>query len=547
MSGEQVIQVLDQMVDWYRTLAIQQQGASEPGDVLILYENRQIANQVINLAFEAARADADLLREEPSADQPSPDPTVSTRSLAQLQAKFIAQGQMIQNQLDAERHRITISPKKAAPELRARIAELQGELDLINTKRSIVASMAGFESDGGRANSEAGTLRAQIDTMAVALPSATAVSPAAAGSAAPTNGRSTAAASTSPAAAGPIASVETSRFGLWDLAANVFALSEKTSTVDTIDARSAALQTAIYQIRDRLVAQMRTLSTHGDALAAQADTADSAALNGVRDQLDSARDAIQAASAIFIPLSKESLLLDQYRHNLESWRDAIKNQSRSALKTLGTRLGILLVILGTCSRSRNCGGGRCCDTYRIRGAGISSCCCDELRCGRWSSSSSVSHLRASWAPRDLRRLITAGFAVAMQSVLVSFVGYFFLIGKYGIRVGDRVQIGEVNGEVIELGLVRMYLMEFGGRGSLGPTGRVVAFANSVVFQVTERTVQADSGRQLYLARNDPGPSGRRGLCVDQGNADCCRHRGAQGLPGGNPAANPGNPANHHVE
>ena len=36
-------------------------------------------------------------------------------------------------------------------------------------------------------------------------------------------------------------------------------------------------------------------------------------------------------------------------------------------------------------------------------------------------------------------LITAGLAVAMQSVLISVVGYFFLIGKYGIRVGDRVQ------------------------------------------------------------------------------------------------------------
>jgi small-conductance mechanosensitive channel len=81
-------------------------------------------------------------------------------------------------------------------------------------------------------------------------------------------------------------------------------------------------------------------------------------------------------------------------------------------------------------------------------------------------------------------LITAGLAVAMQSVLVSIVGYFFLIGKYGIRIGDRVQIGEVTGEVIELGLVRMYLMELGGHGMFGPTGRVVAFANSIVFQVS---------------------------------------------------------------
>lgn len=77
-------------------------------------------------------------------------------------------------------------------------------------------------------------------------------------------------------------------------------------------------------------------------------------------------------------------------------------------------------------------------------------------------------------------LLTAGIAVAMQSVLVSIVGYFFLIGKYGLRVGDHVQIGTVSGEVIDLGLVRLHLMEFGPQH--GPTGRVVALANSVVFQ-----------------------------------------------------------------
>jgi small-conductance mechanosensitive channel len=77
-------------------------------------------------------------------------------------------------------------------------------------------------------------------------------------------------------------------------------------------------------------------------------------------------------------------------------------------------------------------------------------------------------------------LLTAGIAVAMQSVLVSIVGYFFLIGKYGLRVGDRVQIANVTGEVIDLGIVRLHLMEIGPRD--GPTGRVVAFANSVVFQ-----------------------------------------------------------------
>src|ERR1700744_6810959 len=90
-------------------------------------------------------------------------------------------------------------------------------------------------------------------------------------------------------------------------------------------------------------------------------------------------------------------------------------------------------------------------------------------------------------------LRTAGVWVAMQSVLVSIVGYFFLIGKYGIRVGDRVQIGTVTGEVIDLGLVRMHLMELNAQGSLGATGRGVAFANSIVFQASGGLFKQISG------------------------------------------------------
>jgi small-conductance mechanosensitive channel len=74
-------------------------------------------------------------------------------------------------------------------------------------------------------------------------------------------------------------------------------------------------------------------------------------------------------------------------------------------------------------------------------------------------------------------------AVALQNVIVSIVGYFFLIGKFGIRVGDHVQVSGVSGEVVDIGLVRFHLMELGnGAADLQPTGRVVAFSNSIVFQ-----------------------------------------------------------------
>ena len=79
--------------------------------------------------------------------------------------------------------------------------------------------------------------------------------------------------------------------------------------------------------------------------------------------------------------------------------------------------------------------------------------------------------------------VTAGVAVALQNPILSVVGYFFLIGRYGFRVGDRVTISGVTGDVVEIGLVRIYLMELSSAGADAHiTGRVVVFANAVVFQ-----------------------------------------------------------------
>ncbi len=482
MSGERVIQVLDQIVDWYRTLAIQQQGASEPSDVLILYENRQIANQVVSLAFAAARADADLLARAPATAQPSAEPTVSVRALIQLQEKLAAQGQAIQSELDAQRHRLSTAPKKAQPEQRAKMAELQSELDLINTKRSIATSIiAGFGS--GEGDSTASALRAQIDAMAVALPGANAAAGAGADA---TGARSTAstASNTSPAGNSAV-NPAVPRIGLWALAENVFKLSAKIDTVVSIQSRTTALQAAIARMRERVLAQMRALSARGDTLAGQADTANGAVLNGMREQFDVLAIELRQTSAILIPLDKAVVLLDQCQSNLGKWRDVVENQSRDALKTLGIRVGLMLLIVGTLFALGEL--WRRATLRYVQDQRLRYQLMLLRRIALWSlvviivGFSFASELGSAVT---FAGLLTAGVAVAMQSVLVSIVGYFFLIGKYGIRVGDRVQIGEVNGEVIDLGLVRMYLMEFGGRGSLAPTGRVVAFANSVVFQVT---------------------------------------------------------------
>jgi small-conductance mechanosensitive channel len=75
-------------------------------------------------------------------------------------------------------------------------------------------------------------------------------------------------------------------------------------------------------------------------------------------------------------------------------------------------------------------------------------------------------------------LVTAGLTVALQDFILAFVGWFILMGKSGIGVGDIVEINSVQGEVIDIGLFRTTLLETGNWASTGhPTGRRVAFNN----------------------------------------------------------------------
>jgi small-conductance mechanosensitive channel len=81
--------------------------------------------------------------------------------------------------------------------------------------------------------------------------------------------------------------------------------------------------------------------------------------------------------------------------------------------------------------------------------------------------------------------VTAGIAVGLQTLLLSVAAYFFVVGRYGIRIGDRISVAGVTGDVVDVGLVRLYIMELAGTGvDLHPTGRIAVFSNSVLFQPT---------------------------------------------------------------
>ena len=80
-------------------------------------------------------------------------------------------------------------------------------------------------------------------------------------------------------------------------------------------------------------------------------------------------------------------------------------------------------------------------------------------------------------------LAGAGLTVAMKDFIVAFFGWFVLMGRNGIRVGDWVEINGVGGEVVEVGLLKTVLLETGSWTDAGhPTGRRVSFVNSFAIE-----------------------------------------------------------------
>ena len=77
----------------------------------------------------------------------------------------------------------------------------------------------------------------------------------------------------------------------------------------------------------------------------------------------------------------------------------------------------------------------------------------------------------------------AGLTIALKDFIVGFFGWFVLMGKNGIRVGDWVEINGVSGEVVEIGLFHTVLLETGNWTDAGhPTGRRVTFVNSFAIE-----------------------------------------------------------------
>ncbi len=89
-------------------------------------------------------------------------------------------------------------------------------------------------------------------------------------------------------------------------------------------------------------------------------------------------------------------------------------------------------------------------------------------------------------------LFSAGLAIALKDPLTNLAGWFFIVFRQPIAVGDRVQVGEHAGDVIDIRLFQFTILEINNWVEADQsTGRIVHLPNGKVF--TEPQVNYSTG------------------------------------------------------
>jgi small-conductance mechanosensitive channel len=481
ISSDAIVHHLSSVISWYRDSTTKVQPPGFASDAIYQGDAHTLAEQAVRLAFDSARATIPLVNaqgQQPAADDNSQPPQGATQSqnLAQFKAKTSAHLADLQAQLDSVNKQLATAPPRGRAALQNQRDNLQGQIEVNSAILDSVGKLLTFIENGNDTPAEG--LQGSIDALARSVPEVFSI--------APTNQK----AENKPAVQTPPAASQTQTAaprssGLIGEAGALYTEMSSIREIDQLANETQNLRDIADALRQPLRNAMKATIQQSTALENQAQAAGSnpAAAN-LQPQYDALATKFKSLSAALVPLTQEVVVLDQSKANLLEWRRSITRQSGYALRSLLLHVGTIVVALGLVlllSEAWRRATFRYIPDVRrrrqfltIRRFVVGFLMGIVLILGFVSEFSSL----ATFAG-----FVTAGIAVGLQAVLLSIAAYFFLIGRYGIRVGERVSVAGVIGDVVDIGLVRLYIMELAASGGdLYPTGRIAVFSNSVFFQ-----------------------------------------------------------------
>jgi len=465
-SERLILDYLNEAIGWYHQQVAQAQLARDPSDAEFAAAARRQALQILQLAFAFARAEVALLPQAAEGVPATPPGQTNAAAIARAEGATASALTSAESAVASLERRVEASGGRKRALLESQLAEAKSEAELARARHDTIASFEAFLKQAGGESGGAGFL-SQIEDLERSVPEA-------AGGVA-----GSAPAPTSPAAA--TAERPTAPSGMVALVSNLFTLGRKRERVHTATSETAALRASVDKMRGPLRDDLRSTLQRGGQFSGEAQSSDLAVLAERKRDLDQLTAHFKLVAAAMVPLGKQAVLLGTYASMLDEWRGGLDAEFDTNLRALLLRFGVLALgmvfVLVVSELWRRATFRYVRDARRrqqsllVRRILVAAAACIMIAFSLVTELGSL----ATFAG-----FITAGLAVALQNVILSVVAYFFLIGKYGVRVGDRVQISGIDGDVIDIGLVRLHLMELRADGH--PTGRVVAFSNAVLFQ-----------------------------------------------------------------
>jgi small-conductance mechanosensitive channel len=468
LSGDVVLKHLNAVITWYNNLRTNVPSTNQPSDAIYLNNAQNLAQEAVRLAFQSAEAEAGIIaaQSKGAAAGAGQSSSGGGQDFGQMQAKIAATIADVQSQIDKLNGEIAGAAGSKRRALTAQRDRLQGELQLDQAMQDSIQKLAAFESSSESASTG---LLGNINQLKRSVPEVFGQSQQQKTWRPPANSNQ---------GMGHSA-------GLIGQAMDLYREIRAMHRIDQLSDQAADVRQAAQDVRKPLRDALTATVQRGRDLASQAAPNPSQA-ESVRQQFQDITNQFKTLADASVPLAQETLVLDQSRANLYEWRKAMQGEFRGVLGTLLVRvvvIGIALAVIFLVSEVwRRVTFRYVRDMRRRRQFLILRRFVTGFLLGLVIILGFVSEFSSL---ATFAGFITAGVAVSLQAVLLSIAAYFFLIGRYGISVGDRISVAGVTGDVVDVGLVRLYVMELAGNGlELYPTGRIIVLSNSVLFQAT---------------------------------------------------------------
>jgi small-conductance mechanosensitive channel len=479
-KSEEILEHLTEVVRNYRMSISFVQKVGEPSDTIYAQQSVINAKLVSSYAFQAATAAVTLLttygRRPAGVDRnQSQSESRRVQTVLTAVAKKVGILEVEKKLLEEQAPR---GSREDLKELRARIEQNQASLGLYLAMSESLGKIASMSDTHGQSG-----LGGDIERLKQTAPGITDVS--------------------AKVITAPLTALDVERSsGISSQASGLFNLLATRQALELQLHEIEALQGQALSLRAPLVGFLSGILHEGEAVSprAQGNTpgpsspepditvagvaAIGAPAGTTATQLDDITATFNTLGASAVPLSQEIIALEQSRANLLAWHTAVDVEYHDARRSLLQRALAIVValtfvlVMGEFWRRAT--------VHYVKGAGLRR---QQLGLQRLVVSflcllvvifGFVTHFGSL---ATFAGFITAGLAVALQTILLSVAAYFFLIGRSGIRAGDRISVAGVTGDVMDVGLVQFYVMELAVSGlGVQPTGRVAIFSNAILFQ-----------------------------------------------------------------